>query len=50
MVELSPVVVPIPGENKQMSFNRFVIKNIRLTKQPEIHLDAINYRRFMAVP
>jgi len=24
MVELSPVVVPMPGENKQMSFNRFM--------------------------
>ena len=26
MVELSPMVVPMPGENKQMSFNRFVIR------------------------
>lgn len=24
MVELSPMVVPMPGENKQMSFNRFM--------------------------
>jgi len=26
MVELSPMVVPMPGENKQMSFNRFLIR------------------------